>query len=255
MLIDTHAHLLDDKYGSDRFRLIEELPMRGIAAVIECASDMDTAIRAAALSEEYHIIYAAVGVHPHDAKTWGSQYASELKALSERRKVVAIGEIGLDYHYGFSPRDVQKTVFIKQLDLAKSLGLPVVIHSREATEDMLAILKEHRGVRGVMHSYSGSVETMEILLELGLFISFGGMVTFKNAKKPMASATAVPMDRFFTETDSPYMTPVPHRGERNSPEHVRLVAQKIAELKSIPYEEVETASVRNAVGFFGLDIK
>ena len=254
MLVDAHAHLLDKKFNKDRFDLIKALPESGVGCVIECASDMDSSVRAAALAEEYHIIYAAVGVHPHDAKEWEVYNGPELRALAARDKVVAIGEIGLDYHYDFSPRKAQQEVFEKQLDLAKDLNMPVVIHSREATEDTVSILKAHSGIKGMMHSFAGSVETMETLLGLGYYFSFGGMITFANAKKPAASAAAVPLDRFMVETDCPYMTPTPHRGERNTPAYVRLVAEKIAALKSIAYDEVEELSTANAAAFFGLDI-
>jgi TatD DNase family protein len=254
MLIDTHAHLLDDKFDEDRFALIGALPARGVAAYIECASDMDTAVRAAALSDEYHGVYAAVGIHPHDARAWEGAYAAELRSLAKRRKVVAIGEIGLDYHYDFSPREAQRDVFRRQLELAGGLGMPVIVHSREATEDTLGILREFSGVTGVMHSFSGSAETMRLLVDMGFYISFGGMVTFKNAKKPVESARRTPIERLLIETDSPYMAPVPHRGERNSPEYVRLVAEKVAELRGVDCGEIEAATARNAIDFFKLEI-
>ncbi len=253
MLIDSHAHLLDERYDEDRFALIESLPMKGIGAVIECASDMDTAIRAVALAEEHAAVYAAVGVHPHDAKQWETAFSAELKTLAKRRKVVAIGEIGLDYHYDFSPREAQRRVFETQLAIAEELALPAIVHSREATADMLAVLAEHRGIRGVVHSFSGSRETMERLVELGLYIGYGGMITFKNAKKPVDAATHTPMERILVETDSPYMTPVPHRGERNSPEHVKLVAQKLAELKNMDFAEIERITTENARTLFSLE--
>ncbi len=252
MLIDTHAHLLDERYDGERDALIEELPMKGVGIVIECASDMDTAIRAAALSNEYRGVYAAVGIHPHDAKAWDTFYEAELRSLAKQPKVVAIGEIGLDYHYDFSPRETQQQVFRQQMQLARELKLPVVVHSREATADTLAILAEFGDVMGVMHSFSGSVETMQKLVELGYYIAYGGMLTFKNAKKPVQSAIETPLERLLVETDSPYMTPVPHRGERNTPEHVRLVVEKLAELKKMRFEEIEEMTTNNAIRLFAL---
>lgn len=253
MLIDSHAHLLDERFDEDRFALIESLYLKGIGAVIECASDMDTAIRAASLAEEYSLVFAAVGVHPHDAAQWESVNSTELKTLAKRKKVVAIGEIGLDYHYDFSPREAQKRVFETQLALAEELSLPVVVHSREATADVLAILAEHRGISGVVHSFSGSRETMERLVEMGFYIGYGGMITFKNAKKPVDAAIHTPIERIVVETDSPYMTPVPHRGERNSPERVRLVAEKLAELKNMDFDEIERITTENARTLFSLE--
>jgi TatD DNase family protein len=187
-----------------------------------------------------------VGVHPHDAKTWDAYSGPQLKALAKEDKVVAVGEIGLDYHYDFSPRSVQADVFEKQMQLARELSLPVAIHSREATADTLAVLRQFPDVSGILHSFSGSVETMEILVDMGYYISFNGSVTFKNAKKPVEVAKHVPLERMLIETDCPYMTPVPYRGKRNDPGYVGLVAQKIAEVREMEVGEVEAATTANA---------
>lgn len=254
MLIDSHAHLLDRRYDDDRHQVIMGLPAQGLDYVIECASDMDTAIRAAALANQYHEVFAAVGIHPHDAKDWDEFYEKELRTLAAQKKVVAIGEIGLDYHYDHSPRDVQQAVFRKQIEIALDLNMPVVVHSREATEDVLRILGEYPALTGVIHSFSGSVETMRKLLEMGFYIGFGGMITFKNAKKPVRSATEVPLERLLVETDSPYLAPVPHRGERNTPAHTMLVAQKIADLKGIELQTVLDVTTQNAKLLFSLPV-
>lgn len=250
MLFDTHVHLLDERYDADRDGVIRSLPESGVHFVTECADTMDTSHKAVALAEAYDMIYAAVGVHPHGADEWDETCADTLKTLTKQGKVVAIGEIGLDYHYDFSPRDVQKAVFARQMALAGELGLPVVVHSREATRDTLAILRDFPNVTGVMHCFAGSLETLEMVLALGYYISLGGAVTFKNAKKPAASAFHVPLERLMLETDSPYMTPVPYRGERNTPAYVRLVAEKVAEIRGMELPELERITTENASRFF-----
>lgn len=253
MLFDTHAHLLDEKFDNDRERLIKELPSHNIGWVTECGSDMDTSIRAAALARTFRHIFAAVGVHPHDAKSWDAHAEKEIRALAGQPGVVAIGEIGLDYHYDFSPRDAQRNALERQLQLAQEAGLPVVIHSREATHDTLEVLRNFPAVYGIMHSFSGSVETMEKLVDMGYYIAFGGMVTFKNAKKPVESARRTPMERLLIETDCPYMTPVPHRGKRNEPKYVGLVAEVIANIRGVDAAEIEQATTWNARRVFGIE--
>ncbi len=253
MFFDTHAHFLDERFDEDRDRLIKELPQKGIGAVVECSADLENAIRAAALAGEYHMLYAAVGVHPHSASEWDDNTGKTLRALLNQPKVVAVGEIGLDYHYDFSPRDVQKRVFRAQMALAEEAGYPVVIHSREATEDVMEILRAFPGVKGILHCYSGSVETMEVLVQMGYWIAFGGSLTFHNAKKTVEVAKCVPQERMLIETDSPYMTPVPFRGKRNTPEYVKIVAQKLAEVRGMQIEEVERITTRNAARAFAIE--
>lgn len=250
MLFDTHAHLLDEKFDEDRNGLILSLPEKDVGWYTECASDMDTSIRAAALAKQYHMVYAAVGVHPHSASEWDEHSYGELKVLAKEEKVVGIGEIGLDYHYDFSPRDAQKQVFARQMELAQDVSLPVIIHSREATQDVMDILRKFPKVSGVLHSFSGSVETMREVLDMGYYISLSGVVTFKNAKKTVEVAAEVPLDRLLIETDSPYMTPVPHRGKRNDPSYVKHTARKIAEIRGMEPEELEEATTENAKAFF-----
>ncbi len=247
--------MLDPKFDEDRQHIIAGLPARGVGYVAEIGCCIDTSIRAAALAKEHHIIWAVVGVHPHDAKTWDGHSESQLRALAKEDKVVAIGEIGLDYHYDFSPRDVQADVFERQMQLAQDLQLPVVIHSREATADTLDVLRRFPQVGGIMHSFSGSVETMELLVKMGYYISFNGSVTFKNAKKPVEVAAHVPLERMLVETDCPYMTPVPFRGKRNDPGYVGLVAQKIADIRGVDAEEIEAATTRNAGAAYGIEVK
>jgi TatD DNase family protein len=253
-LFDTHAHLLDKRFDEDREKLIRELPELDVKYMIECAASEEDSIRAAALAREHRMIYAAVGVHPHDASQWADTTYGVLKTLAKEPKVVAIGEAGLDYHYDFSPRDVQKDVFRKQIELSIEVGLPFVVHTREATKDTLDIVREYPQARFLFHCYSSSVETMRILLDRGAYIALGGSVTFKNAKKPVAVAKEIPLDRLVIETDCPYLAPAPHRGERNNPAYVRYVAEKIAEIRGMPVEEIAKITMENALRFFNIKV-
>lgn len=253
VLFDTHAHLIDERFDEDREKLIRAMPSQGIGYLIECSAAEDESIRAVALAHEHAMIYAAVGVHPHAAKEWNEQTKSVLKSLAKQPKVVAIGEAGLDYHYDNSPRDIQKEVFEKQIQLAMEVDLPLIVHSRDAMADTLELLEKYPQQRVLLHCYSGSVETAKRLLQMGAYIAIGGAVTFKNAKKTVEVAKMLPLDRLVIETDSPYLAPVPHRGERNSPEYVRFVAEKIAEIREVDVEVIAEATTANAKRFFGIE--
>lgn len=252
-LFDTHAHLLSERFDADREALISELPLRGLAGCIEVGTDIEFSDRAQRLAEQTDYIWAAVGVHPHDSADAPEDYIERLTEIAARPKVVAIGEIGLDYHYDFSPRDVQRRVFGRQLELARRLNLPVVIHMREATQDTLAMLREHEGIKGVMHCFSGSAETAEICVGMGLHVAFTGSVTFKNARKVVEAAAAVPLERLMAETDCPYLSPEPVRGRRNEPSNVRYVLEKLAEIKGVPADEMAEINIRNARELFGIE--
>ena len=236
MLIDSHAHLDDERFDKDRDDIIKSLYESYVELVINPGADLNSSIKAVALAEKYDNIYAAVGVHPHSASEMDQSTMDILRSFAAREKVVAIGEIGLDYYYDNSPRDVQRRWFREQLRLAKEVDLPVIIHSRDAAGDTMEILKEEQDGRltGVLHCYSGSVEMAEEYIKLGFYISLAGPVTFKNAKVPKEVAKAVPLDKLLIETDSPYMTPEPYRGKRNEPKYVRYVAETIAELGGFP---------------------
>ncbi len=254
MLFDTHAHYDDERFDPDREELLASLPEKGVDLVINVGYDMPSSENSVAFAEKYPYIYAAVGVHPHDAKTLTEGDCARLLELSGHPRVVAIGEIGLDYHYDLSPRDVQRSAFARQIELAKEAGLPFIVHEREACKDCLDILKA-QGVgerAGVMHCFSGSRETAKILLDMGMYISVGGPVTFKNNVKTVDMVDYVPLDRLFIETDSPYMPPVPHRGKRNDSSLVIHVAEKIAQIKGLSVEEVAAATKENAKKFFGI---
>lgn len=251
-LFDTHAHLLDRKFDVDRQILINTLPESGIVGVIECGTNVTESKRAAALTESADYLYAAAGVHPHDSNEAQNDFIIQIEALARKPKVIAIGEIGLDYHYDFSPKETQRKVFGQQLDLAKRLGMPVAIHMREATQDMLAILEEHKGVKGVVHCFSGSAETAEIMTGMGLHISFTGSVTFDNARKVVDAAAAVPIEKLMAETDCPYLSPEPVRGTRNNPVNVKFVLQKLAQLKGVSFEDMCEANINNAKRLYNI---
>lgn len=254
MLFDTHAHLLAEAFDEDRYRIIEELPSDGIRGYVECATDMDSSMRAAALAKEYYACWAAVGVHPHSASEWDQTSGGVIRRLLREKDVVAVGEIGLDYHYDFSPREEQKRVFRAQMEIAAELKLPVVVHSREATEDTLSILREFPDVTGIMHCFSGSIETLHSILDMGYYAAFGGAITFRNAKKPLEALRATPDDRLLLETDSPYLTPVPYRGKRNSPLNVRIVCEKAAEERGTDPGMLADLTTRNAAEAFRIDL-
>jgi TatD DNase family protein len=254
MLFDTHAHLDDERFDEDRDAVIAQCRQDGVDLILNAGSNMETSVRAIALAGKYDFIYAAVGVHPHDASQMDQDTAGALAALAENKKVRAIGEIGLDYHYDLSPRDVQQKRFIEQIDLARQLRLPIIVHDREAHGDVMDIFKKSRikEVGGVLHSFSGSAEMAQECLRMGLYLSISGPVTFNNAKKTVEAVREIPLDMLLIETDSPYLTPVPHRGKRNYPGYVRFVAEKAAEIKGITFEEVAQKTMENGKRLFGI---
>jgi TatD DNase family protein len=254
MLFDSHAHLDDERFDEDREALIEGLPGRGISYVLNAGADMDSSKRAIALAEKYDFIYASVGIHPHDAVNMMNGDLYTLEAMAKHPKVVAIGEIGLDYYYDNSPRDIQRKRFADQLELSAKAGLPVIIHDRDAHGDTLDILKAHRSIlKGcVLHCYSGSWDMAKVLLDMGFYISLGGPVTFKNAAKAVEVAQNINLESLLIETDSPYLAPHPHRGKRNDPGLVRYAAERIAEIRGMEVSEVARITLENACRFFGI---
>ena len=255
LLIDSHAHLDFQQFDADREAVIERAREAGLVAIVNIGTDLASSRVAVALAEKYDFIYAAVGVHPHDAKTVTPALLDELRTLACHPKVLAIGEIGLDYYRDLSPRPVQRRAFADQLALAAELALPVVIHSREAHDDVLAALREWAGTEadtGVLHSYSAGPERLEEVLALGFFIGISGPVTFPKANRLRAVAAAAPLDRLLVETDCPYLTPKPHRGRRNEPAYVRYVAQAVACAREMPEEAVAQATADNARRLFGI---
>ena len=254
MLFDTHAHFDDEQFDADRDEVLKSLKSYGVGNIVNIGSSMKTSRTSVALAEKYDFVYATVGVHPSETGELCEADIEELKRLAANPKVRAIGEIGLDYHY---PDDVepsiQKKWFVRQLELAKELDMPVVIHDRESKGECLEILKEHKISNGVVHCFSGSAETAREILKLGMMISFTGVLTFKNAKKAIAACAAVPLDRLMIETDCPYMSPEPHRGRRNFSGYVEFVARKMAEIKGVSYDELVNITERNAKRFYGIN--
>lgn len=250
MYFDSHAHYDDPRFNDDRFSALESLSKNGISNIVNVGSDIKTSKQSVSLAEKYPFVYAAVGVHPHEVKNMNEATLAEIARLSEHKKAVAIGEIGLDYYYDNSPREAQRFWFKKQMKLSRELNLPVIIHSRDATEDTIKICRENKVCGGVIHCFSGSAETAKIFLDLGYYISFAGPVTFKNAKALPEVAKMVPDDRLLIETDSPYMAPEPHRGERNCSVYVKCVAEKIAQLRGTDAEHIAKITSDNAKALF-----
>lgn len=254
MVIDSHAHLDFPEFDADREAVIARARAAGMVAILNVGADLASSRASVALAEQYDFIYAAVGVHPHDARTLSPSGLEALRALARHPRVVAIGEIGLDYYRDLSPRPVQRQAFAEQLALAAELGLPVVIHSREALDDTLSILRGWTG-GGVLHSYSGGPERLEEVLAMGFSIGISGPVTFANAHRLRAVAAMVPPDRLLIETDCPYLTPEPYRGRRNEPAYVWYVAGAVARARGMTAEEVARLAAENAARLFGLRVK
>lgn len=254
MLFDSHAHLDDGRFDQDRDQIIKNAQEKGLAYMMNPGADLRSSLKAVELAAQYDMIYAAVGVHPHDAKDMDDVTLLLLKDLARKPKVMAIGEIGLDFHYDHSPRDVQRQVFRDQIQLARELKLPVIIHDREANEEVFNILREERAfeVGVVMHCYSGSAELARQYVKLGAYISIAGPITYPNARKTVEVVERIPLEHLFIETDCPYLTPVPFRGKRNEPAYVYHVAEKIAEIKKISFEEAAAQTAENAKRFFNI---
>lgn len=253
MFFDTHAHYDDVKFDADRYELLSSMPSKGVELIVDPGSDLKTSRIAAELSERFPFVYAAAGIHPHEADGADEAAFAEIEAHCRREKTVAVGEIGLDYHYDFSPRDRQIEVFRRQMELAGALGLPVIVHDREAHEDFLKIMRDYPAVRGVLHCYSGSLEMSREVLKAGWNISFTGSVTFKNNKKAPEIIASMPEDRFMIETDSPYMTPVPCRGERNDSSYLKYIAEFIAQVRGTTAEEIARITLENGKKFFSIE--
>ncbi len=254
MLFDTHVHLNAEQYKEDLEEVIERAQSEGVDTVVVVGFDRPTIKKAMELADQYPFVYASVGWHPVDAIDMTDEDLAWIEELAAHPKVVALGEMGLDYHWDKSPKDIQKEVFRKQIALAKRVKLPIIIHNREATQDIVAILKEEGAeeVGGIMHCFSGSAETAEECMKMNFYISFGGPVTFKNAKNVKETAAEIPLDRLLVETDCPYLTPHPFRGKRNEPAYVKLVAEELARIKNLSFEEIAEITTNNAKKIFGI---
>ena len=246
MLFDTHAHMDDHAFDEDRAQLLANLPAQGLALVMNPGCSLESSRNAVALANAYDYIYAAVGSHPDVADEVNDAVLAEYRRLcAENPKVKAIGEIGLDYHYEDIPREEQKRAFIAQMELARELKLPVIVHERDAHEDGMNIVRDFRDVTGVFHCYSGSAEMARQLVDMGWYIGFTGVLTFKNARKALEVAASIPMDRIVIETDCPYMAPEPFRGKRNDPGKIYRMAEKLAELRGLSVEQTHAITLEN----------
>lgn len=247
MIFDTHAHYDDSQFDADRDELLRSMQEQGVGTIVNVGASLAGCEKALELARTYPFIYAAVGVHPDEVGDLNEETFAKLKSWCREEKVVAVGEIGLDYYWETEPRDVQKKWFIRQLELAAEENLPVNIHSRDAAEDTFRIMESHaRGLDGIIHCFSGSRELAQEYVRLGFLIGIGGVVTFKNGKKLKQVAEAVPLTSIVLETDSPYLAPEPYRGKRNQSSYIRYVAEEIAKIKEIPVEEVLRQTEDNA---------
>lgn len=244
-IFDTHAHYDSDKFDKDRGEVLAGLPQKGVAGVVNAACDMASCETGLALAKDYPFVFCSVGVHPHSADEYTPECRDRLSRYTREHKVVAIGEIGLDYHYDFSPREVQRRVFADQLALARDLNLPVIIHDREAHGDTMDLLRKYKP-KGILHCYSGSAEMAREIISMGMYIAFGGAVTFKNASRLLEAVRAVPLERLLVETDCPYMTPEPFRGKRCDSAMIAYTAERLAELQGTTVQRLLDVTCDNA---------
>jgi len=254
MLFDTHVHLNVDQFIEDREETINRALEAGVTKMVVVGFDEETIRLAIEIAETYDFVYAAVGWHPVDAIDYKESHLEWIEELTKHEKVVALGEMGLDYYWDTSPKDIQADVFRKQIHLAKKVNMPIIIHNREATADIIKILQEENAaeVGGIMHCYSATREELQACLEMNFYISLAGPVTFKNAKEVKEVAKVVPLDRLLIETDAPYLAPHPYRGKRNEPAYVKLVAEEIARLREMSLEDVSRITTENALKIFRL---
>lgn len=247
MIFDTHAHYDDEQFENDRAELLASMKEQNVGTIVNVSATLESCRKAIALADKYPYIYAAVGIHPDEVGGLNEDTFADMKTLFGHKKVVAVGEIGLDYYWDNEPHEVQKKWFVRQLELARELNLPVLIHSREAASDTLYVMKEYaKGLTGVIHCFSYSREIAMEYVKMGFYIGIGGVVTFKNAKKLKEVAEVVPLERILLETDCPYMTPEPYRGKRNQSGYLSYVAEQIAAIKGISAEEVIAQTEKNA---------
>ncbi|NLI53357.1 MAG: TatD family hydrolase [Clostridiales bacterium] len=254
-LFDTHAHLMDAQFDPDRNEIIGSLAEAGVSGFLEACTETEDIPKVQALTLLYDFVFGSAGIHPHSANSADKANLLRVERALEQKKIVAVGEIGLDYHYDFSPRERQREAFAEQLDLAVQAKKPVIIHDREAHGDVMALLSARCSkLGGVLHCYSGSYEDAVRYVDMGFYIAFGGALTFKNATKQRAIAQKLPLERIVIETDCPYMTPEPLRGTRNSPLNLHLTLEKLAEVRGMPVSEAAEATLQNAMALFGISL-
>lgn len=250
-IFDSHAHYNDEQFDIDRDSLLASLPEAGIVGIINCGTDVKSSLESLEMAEKYPFVYAACGYHPESALDFADDNLLEIEKMLTHEKCVAVGEIGLEYHYDFVPKDVQKYVFERHLELAVKHDMPVIVHDREAHADTMELLKKYNP-KGVLHCYSGSAEMAKEVLKMGMYIGLGGAVTFKNAVKPVEVAEMIPLDRLLLETDCPYMAPVPMRGKRNNSAYIEYVAEKIADIRGISSQELLCITAENTKKLFNI---
>ncbi len=252
MIFDTHAHYDDEQFDADRDELLLDMRNRNVGTIVNAGATPEGCRASVTLAQQYDFVYAAVGVHPDDVGSLDDEFMGWMRETARTNlNVVAIGEIGLDYHWDVEPREVQQYWFVRQMEMARELGLPIAVHSREAAQDTFDLIARHgQGLSGILHCYSYSPEMAREYVKLGYYIGLGGVVTFKNAKKAKETATAISLDRIVLETDCPYMAPTPFRGKRNSSDLIAYVAEEIARLKGISAEEVIAVTEENAKRLF-----
>ena len=252
-IFETHSHYNDDAFDEDREELLSSLPALGVEKAICVGYDLPSSVKAVEIARSFPNVYAAVGFHPENLEDYSEDGIDRLRPLLADPKTVAIGEIGLDYHWKEMPEDLQQRAFVRQLSLARELDMPVIIHAREATEDTLDILKDFTDVKGVIHCFSGSAETAKILVNWGFYIGFTGVLTFKNARHPVEACAIIPKERLLLETDCPYMAPVPWRGKRSCSPMIQSVAEKMAEIKGVSPQEMIDQAAENARRLFRVE--
>lgn len=252
MYFDTHAHYDSSKFDSDRDEILAALPENGVTLVVDPGDNTERSKRAVALAHRYPFVYAAVGWHPEEAEDWGEESLNEIRALAHDEKVVAIGEIGLDYYWDKTYMEKQKSMFRAQIELALEMALPIIVHDREAHGDCLEIVRDYPELRGVFHCFSGSAEMAKELLKCGWYLGFDGPITYKNAVKALDVIRVTPMDRILLETDSPYLAPVPNRGKRNDSRNLQYIAAVIAREKGLELETVAAMTMENGKRLFAI---
>jgi TatD DNase family protein len=253
MIFDSHAHYDDNAFNEDRVEVIEKVKEAKVTKIINCGADMNTCLSTIELVNNYDMFYGAIGIHPQSAGE-ALQNLNKIGDMLSSKKIVGVGEIGLDYYWEGYDRETQIKAFKEQMDIARSLNLPVIIHDRDAHEDSLKVIKEFKGVRGVFHCYSGSTEFAKELLKMDYYLGFTGVITFKNAKKAIEVVEYMPFDRLLVETDCPYMAPVPHRGKRCDSSYLTYTLEKIAEIKGVDYETACKTTYDNTCNLFSIDI-
>ena len=253
MLFDTHAHMNDPAYDEDREQVLLGLKEKGVELVMNVGCCLDSSKDCIAMAETYPFVYASVGSHPDSADEVNEEVIEAYRQMASHSKVLAIGEIGLDYYYETIPREVQQKAFRMQMQLARELNMPVIVHERNAHDDGMRIVKEFKGVTGVFHCYSGSAEMARQLVDLGWYIGFTGVLTFKNARKAIETAESIPLERIVLETDCPFMAPEPFRGKRNDPGYLYRMAERLAEIRNLSVEEIWEITTANAKRLYRLN--